>query len=385
MGFNISEIVQGKKWKNFMKYLYGWGAAVVLLGALFKLQHWPGAGEMLTLGMTVEVIIFFFSAFEPIHEEVDWTLVYPELAMMDDEEEIRNYRKNNEGLSAESIKEALVAAIGSGGVAVGQGAVAGAPAGYSDKLNKMLESAELSPELFEKVSKGLYKLSETSAKLADISEAAAATNQFTDRMKQATSAVSTFTSSYQQSGEVLNESVNILSESFQKTAGNVAESGQNFMSGVSRSVSSLEESLTKAGETVSQRIVQSGNEVATQISGAAANLTATYSQLADSMKANGEIISKGGGNYHEQLEKLNKSMAALNAAHELHLQGTTERLKQSESVYAGVEGMIKKLNVSVSETEKFTEALSLLNKNISNLNTVYGNMLSAMNVMSNGK
>jgi gliding motility-associated protein GldL len=86
MGFNISEIVQGKKWKNFMKYLYGWGASVVLLGALFKLQHWPGAGEMLTVGMTVEVIIFFFSAFEPIHEEVDWTLVYPELAMMDDEE-----------------------------------------------------------------------------------------------------------------------------------------------------------------------------------------------------------------------------------------------------------------------------------------------------------
>lgn len=364
-----------------MKYLYGWGAAVVLAGALFKLQHWPFAGEMLTIGMTVEVIIFFFSAFEPIHEEVDWTLVYPELAMMDDEEEIRNYRKNNEGLNADSLKEALVAAIGGGGVAVSHGT----PAGYSDKLNKMLESAELSPELFEKVSKGLNKLSEASAKIADISEAASATNQFTDRMKQATGAVSNFTNSYQQSGEVLNESVNILAESFQKTAGNVAESGQNFMSGVSRSVNNLEDSLTKAGETVSQRIVESGNEVASQISGAAANLTATYSQLADAMRANGEVVSKDSGSYHEQLEKLNKSMAALNAAHELHLQGTTERLKQSESVYSGVEGMIKKLNVSVSETEKFTEALGLLNKNISNLNTVYGNMLSAMNVMSNGK
>jgi len=381
MGFNISEIVQGKKWKNFMKYLYGWGAAVVLAGALFKLQHWPFAGEMLTIGMTVEVFIFFFSAFEPIHEEVDWTLVYPELAMMDDEEEIRNYRKNNEGLNADALKEALAAAIGGGGIALSHGA----PAGYSDKLNKLLDSAELSPELFEKVSKGLNKLSEASAKIADISEAASATNQFTDRMKQATGAVSNFTNSYQQSGEVLNESVNILAENFQKTAGNVAESGQNFMSGVSRSVNNLENSLSKAGETVSQRIVQSGNEVASQISGAAANLTATYSQLAEAMRANGDVISKDSGNYHEQLEKLNKSMAALNAAHELHLQGTTERLKQSESVYSGVEGMIKKLNVSVSETEKFTEALGLLNKNISNLNTVYGNMLSAMNVMSNGK
>jgi gliding motility-associated protein GldL len=380
MGINISEIVQGKKWKNFMKYLYGWGAAVVLAGALFKLQHWPFAGEMLTIGMTVEVIIFFFSAFEPIHEEVDWTLVYPELAMMDDEEEIRNYRKNSEGLNADSLKEILASVSGGGAPAGAQGALV-----FSDKFNKMLETADFSPELFQKVSQGLNKLSDTSAKLADISDAATATNQFTDRMKKATETVAGFSDSYQQSGQVLNESVIILSDSFQKTAGTVAESGQNFMSGVGRSVGNLEDSLTKAGETVSQRITQSGNDVASQISSAANNLTATYSQLADSMRASGEIINQGSSGYHQQLEKLNKSMAALNAAHELHLQGTTERLKQSEGVYSGVEGMIKKLNVSVSETEKFTEALGLLNRNISSLNTVYGNMLSAMNVMSNGK
>ena len=98
MGFNISEIVQGSTWKNFMKYLYGWGASLVLLGALFKLMYWPGAGTMLTIGMSTEVIIFFFSAFEPVHYEVDWTIVYPELAGMTDEEELRKYRKGS-GLS----------------------------------------------------------------------------------------------------------------------------------------------------------------------------------------------------------------------------------------------------------------------------------------------
>jgi gliding motility-associated protein GldL len=68
-----------KKWKKFMAKLYGWGAAVVILGALFKIQHWKFAGEMLTVGLSTEAIIFFFSAFEPLHEEPDWSLVYPEL------------------------------------------------------------------------------------------------------------------------------------------------------------------------------------------------------------------------------------------------------------------------------------------------------------------
>lgn len=94
---NISELVQGAGWKNFMKYLYGWGATLVIVGALFKLQHWKGAGTMLTIGMTVEAFIFFFSAFEPIHEEVDWTLVYPELAGMHDDEELSAYRSKAGG------------------------------------------------------------------------------------------------------------------------------------------------------------------------------------------------------------------------------------------------------------------------------------------------
>src|SRR3954466_5495966 len=76
----------GKKWKSFMAKLYGFGAAVVIIGAMFKIMHWPGAGPMLVVGLSVEAIIFFFSAFEPPHEEIDWSLVYPELAGMHGEE-----------------------------------------------------------------------------------------------------------------------------------------------------------------------------------------------------------------------------------------------------------------------------------------------------------
>lgn len=400
MGFNISEIVQGEKWRNFMKYLYAWGAALVLLGALFKLMYWPGAGTMLTIGMTTEVVIFFFSGFEPLHDEPDWTLVYPELAGMSDEEELRKYRKGSglEGVNAEDLKEIItsVMAATGGGVAaqpITSGAEAkGAPVYvssgsgglvFSEKFNDMLEKAEIGPELFEKISKGLNKLSDTTTKLSDITEAASATSSYTENLKRASQSIEGFVESYQGSGQVLNESVNILSESFQKVAGTISESGQNFKGGVERSVGSLESQLTNAGKEVHDRLVQSGSEVASQMGTSANGLTTIYTQLAEAMKANGEIISSSSSEYHTQLDRLNKNMGALNAAHELHLQGTSEKLKDSQQVYAGVESMMKKLNSSIEETEKYADSVAKLNQNIASLNTVYGNMLSAMNVMSN--
>jgi gliding motility-associated protein GldL len=70
-----------KGWKKFMAKLYGFGAAVVIVGALFKIMHWPFAGPMLVIGLSTEALIFIFSAFEPIHEDPNWELVYPELAL----------------------------------------------------------------------------------------------------------------------------------------------------------------------------------------------------------------------------------------------------------------------------------------------------------------
>ena len=81
---SISELVETEGYKKFMAKVYGWGAAIVLLGALFKIQHYPGASIMLVVGLSTEAIIFFFSAFEPLHQELDWTLVYPELAGLDE-------------------------------------------------------------------------------------------------------------------------------------------------------------------------------------------------------------------------------------------------------------------------------------------------------------
>ena len=81
---SIGNITEAKWYKALMPKLYGWGAALVIIGALFKIEHLPGASTMLILGLSTEAIIFFFSAFEKPHVETDWSLVYPELAHMQD-------------------------------------------------------------------------------------------------------------------------------------------------------------------------------------------------------------------------------------------------------------------------------------------------------------
>lgn len=60
--------------------IYGLGAAIVIVGALFKIQHWPYGSEILTIGMIVEALVFTYSAFEKQQSDLDWSLVYPELA-----------------------------------------------------------------------------------------------------------------------------------------------------------------------------------------------------------------------------------------------------------------------------------------------------------------
>jgi gliding motility-associated protein GldL len=80
----LGNITEAKWYKTMMPKLYGWGAAIVILGALFKIENLPGASYMLMAGLGIEAIIFFFSAFEKQHEETDWSLVYPQLAGMND-------------------------------------------------------------------------------------------------------------------------------------------------------------------------------------------------------------------------------------------------------------------------------------------------------------
>lgn len=187
-----------KSWKKFMAKMYGIGGAVVIIGALFKILHLNGAAIMLIVGLGTEAIIFFFSAFDPLHEDPDWSLVYPELAEdFDGEPAARGIGGGGSGLSS------------------------------TQELDNMLEEAKIGPELIESLGAGMTKLSETTAHLNSMGDAAGASNELVDSMKTASDKVGELTDSYKEAANSL-MGLQVSSEEGSAYADNLAKVNSNL-------------------------------------------------------------------------------------------------------------------------------------------------------------
>ena len=201
----IDNLVRSKAYKNFMAKLYGWGAAVVIIGALFKIMHWPGANIMLIAGMGTETIIFFLSAFEPPHKEWDWSLVYPELAGMAEEAMLEPELDEN-GNPIEVLPESKDP--------------------LSAKLDKMLADANISPELMDRLGQGMQNLAESANSMNNMANVTAATDKFVNNMdgvagqagkllesmQGAPEAISTLSAIYRETAESLGGEVSYVEE-----------------------------------------------------------------------------------------------------------------------------------------------------------------------------
>ena len=256
-----------KKWKNFMAKLYGIGAAVVIVGALFKIQHWPMADLFLILGLSTEAVIFFFSAFEPPHEDPDWSLVYPELAT-GEKAEGDDFKKEDQ----RSITE---------------------------QLDNMLESAKIEPELIASLGDGMRSLSDQAKQMGQITGAASATNEYASSLKDAAT-----------------------------------------------KVSSLSDTYAKASESL---VGLTTNVDAGKTAGAS-------------------------------LQRMSDNLSALNEMYEMQLRSSREKLDAANQMFEGMGEMLTNLKNSVEDTKRYKENISELSDNLQKLNTVYGNMLSAMRV-----
>ena len=306
---SITDIVESSGWKNFMAKLYGIGASVVIIGALFKIQHWKGAGTFLTLGLCTEATIFFFSAFEPLHEELDWTLVYPELAGMGDEEEIEHFKE--------------------GAITDGERPI--------ERIENLLNTSGVDETVLKKLGEGLTRLNQAVTNIADISNATVATKSFLDNLQNAANSVNSLTDTYTSSTETIKES-----------AGNLASAYFNS----------------------ADLVTKSGSDVAD-----------SYQKIADALTGEQQSIVESSKTHEKHLESLNKNLAALNAVYELQIKESSDQMKGAQEIYTGLGDMIKKLRDSVDETNKYNEEITKLKENISSLNSIYGNMLSAMNLM----
>ncbi len=172
-----------KAWKKFMAKLYGIGAAVVIIGALFKIQHWPGASACLVAGLGTEALIFFFSAFEPLHEEPDWSLVYPELGLPDEAK-----------LSLKEQNKSKKSQLGAGG---------GGSSGLTAQLDNMLAEAKIEPELIASLGDGMRSFSSQAKDLSDITSPGTASKEYAESLKGASAKVTTLADTYAAASETL--------------------------------------------------------------------------------------------------------------------------------------------------------------------------------------
>jgi gliding motility-associated protein GldL len=160
-----------KSGKTILNYAYSGGAAIVIAGALFKIMHWPGANQMLIVGMGTEVAIFIISAFEPqfVDTHYEWERVYPEL------------------LSHEPIKKTT------------------SDKPLTQQLDKMLSDAKVGPELISSLGKGMASLADQTGKLNDLASASVAANDFAKNTQAASANITNFASAAATATTAVNE------------------------------------------------------------------------------------------------------------------------------------------------------------------------------------
>lgn len=191
--------------KKVMNFAYGMGAAVVIIGALFKIQHWDGASEMLIIGLSVEALIFGLSAFDPVEKELDWSLVYPELA--GGEAKKRDVKK-------EDPKEA-------------QGLL-------SQKLDNLLKEAKIDGALMESLGHSIKNFESAAKGIAPTVDSIASQKKYSEEMSQAAAQMESLNSLY----KVQLESASRNAEANKEIADNAAKLKQE-MAAMTQNIASL--------------------------------------------------------------------------------------------------------------------------------------------------
>ena len=246
-----------KSGKTVLNYAYSGGAAVVILGALFKINHWPFATPMLILGMGTEVVIFLVSAFEPqfaTHMEYEWERVYPELL-------------STEPVAKKSNEKPL-----------------------TQQLDKMLSEAKVGPDLINSLGKGLNSLADSTGKLNDLTEASVAVNDFAKNAKTASGNITSFASAAATATTAVNE--------ISKGAGDTKTYHEQ--------VQKMSVNLSQLNTIYELELQDSNNHLKA--------MNKFFGNLNNAAQALSETANDA-TKYKEQLGTLNKNLSALNAVY----------------------------------------------------------------------
>jgi len=204
-------MAQSKTVKKAFNMAYNFGAAIVILGALFKILHWKvdiagltiGGGTLLAIGLIAEALIFFISAFESVDDDLDWALVYPELSGGAQKARDKNLANEAQGL-------------------------------LSQKLDDMLIEAKLDANVMSSLSTSIMNFKGAAENIAPAVDSIAATNKYSEQLSLAAAQMESLNSLY----KVQVESTSRQSDMNAKFAGN-AEKLQVQMESVTNNLASL--------------------------------------------------------------------------------------------------------------------------------------------------
>ncbi|MCJ8210395.1 gliding motility protein GldL [Mucilaginibacter sp. RS28] len=185
----------GKKTKFGIGNVISIGATVVIIGLLFKIQHWPYATVFITVGLGTEALLFFLLGLQPEVKEVDWTRAYPELA---------------DDYAGEPVKRVAPAPAATGNTAA---------------LDKMLSDAKIGPELISSLGEGLRTFGDKVANISKVSDAGAATNEFTAKLKTASASYDALGQAFSKATANINEMANssVDSKAYHEQVNNLAK------------------------------------------------------------------------------------------------------------------------------------------------------------------
>jgi gliding motility-associated protein GldL len=256
----VAILMRDKRFKSFLSTLYSLGASVVVLGALFKIQHWPGAGFMLSAGLITEALIFFIYAFEP----------------NDDDNDQHNHTP---GKVSQDGTEVLLPAGESREI------IAGVGISTLSKFDKMLEEAAITPDVFFKFGEGMRKLGETTENMNSMVDVSAASIKYMETIRK------------------IDESLEKTAKSYEFVVSNVTAKTVFKYKSIANSLSNVE---TGAREFEQQMSALNKN---------LSSLNAVYKQQKkgadDFLKDQAESAAES-KIYREQVKELNKNLVALN-------------------------------------------------------------------------
>ncbi len=261
------------KGRTVMGFAFGLGAAIVIIGALFKIMHWPFCNEMLIVGLGTEAVLFTLSSFQLTHAEPDWSIYYPYLVNIEDRATVA---QEDDG----TMRNLLTSPV-----AVNSGGSGGSDA--TEKVAELMEKAKIDQALLDRLGNAMRDLSHNAEQLKSVSNAATATDSYVSSLEAAATKVSSLSDSYDRASVAISGLTSSTAEG---------------------------ESFGEQMQKVSKNLAALNNVYELQLQGSSAHLEATqgFQQQVVEMMSNLSASAQDTKLYRENMAMLAQNLTDLN-------------------------------------------------------------------------